>query len=251
MPSIRLRDGSFTQDPRLDRLVHFDEASRDYPIAAVVPDDIRSKLWPSKVWLDQRREGACVLFSLHGEVAASPVPYSVGFPGPDDASFELIRQRYWEVQRRDPWEGGSYPGATPVYEGTSVLTGAGYMKELGFYDEYRWAFSIEDIMRALSHEGPGVAGIPWLDSMFEPRPSGLLDCSGSTAGGHAILTRGVALRPRLKGEKLFEPVFRLRNSWGESWGLAGDAYIKASDLERLLKDDGEFMVPVGRHKPHA
>ena len=102
---------------------------------------------------------------------------------------------------------------------------------------------------AISHEGPVVFGIPWLDSMFDARPSGLLDCSGSVMGGHAIMGRGLSLKPRLTGERLSEPVIRLHNSWGRSWGKDGDCFIRLSDLERLLEDDGECCVPVNRKIP--
>ena len=240
-----LRDGTTTSDLRLDRLIEFDEQSREHPIRAIVPQTVRARGWALNTWLDQGREGACVSFAWHHEAAAVPAIAR----GLTDA---IARERYFTIQRRDPWPGGAYPGATPFYEGTSVLTGAKVMQELGYFQAYKWAFSIDDVMRALSHEGPVVFGLPWKDSMFEPRPSGLLDCSGTTQGGHAILGRGLSLKPRLKGEANKGPLIRLHNSWGKDWGPAtmpGDAYITAADLEQLLKADGECCVPVNRRVP--
>lgn len=144
--------------------------------------------------------------------------------------------------------GNSYPGAVPQYEGTAVIAGAKVMQRLGFYDSYRWAFTIDDVLRAIGHEGPVVFGVHWREGMFDPRPSGLLDCTGSVAGGHAILGRGITLQSRLKGESTkLGPVVRFHNSWGKDWGRDGSAFIRVADLEVLLKDQGECCCPVGRH----
>lgn len=234
MPGIQLKGGHTTTDVRLDRLPSFDPRSRAFPVGEVVPQPVHTKLWGLKAWLDQRQEGACVSFAWHHEAAASPVPAKVT----DDDAF----RRYREMQRVDEWPGESYSG-------TSVLAGAKVMHGAGFFSEYRWAFSIDELLRAVSHEGPAVIGIPWKDSMFSPRSSGLLDCSGQTAGGHAILVRGIVLKPRLKGESKLPPLLRLHNSWGKGWGVNGDCYVTAFDLERLLDDDGDACVPVGRRKP--
>lgn len=243
MATITLRDGSATEHPRLDRLVQFDERSRRFPITAVVPTDVRSKTWVCQPRLDQGDEGACVGFGITHELAASPVPVR-GL----DAAFarEAI---YWAAQKIDPWAGGAYPGASPQYEGTSVLAGMQAAQSLGYFAEYRWAFGIDDVLRAVSHAGPVVMGTVWREGMFEPRPSGLLTVEDSVAGGHCWLLRGLILKPRLRGERLTEPVVRCRNSWGAGWGAAGDFFLRVSDLEALLADDGEAAVPMGRARP--
>lgn len=237
-----LRDGSTTTDPKLDRLVHFDPRSRDYPISAVVPEQVVSKTWLIRTYLNQGSEGACVAAAFAHEAAASPM-IATGI------TMDWARQQvYWEAQKIDRWAGGSYPGAVPQYEGTAVIAGAKVMQRLGFYDSYRWAFTIDDVLRAIGHEGPVVFGVHWREGMFDPRPSGLLDCTGRVAGGHAILGRGVTLQSRLKGESTkLGPVVRLQNSWGKDWGHDGSAFIRMADLEVLLKDQGECCCPVGRH----
>jgi hypothetical protein len=121
------------------------------------------------------------------------------------------------------------------------------MQREGYISGYHWAFSIDEVLQAISRAGPVVFGVPWKDSMYEPRPDGLLDCSGKVIGGHAILGRGLRLRSRLKG--VSEPVVRLRNSWSASWGIKGDAFLRASDLEKLLAEGGETCLPLGRTKP--
>jgi hypothetical protein len=181
-------------------------------------------------------------------------------------NFEIARQRYWEMQKIDYWPGGSYPGATPYYEGTSTLAGAKVMQSLGYFTEYRWAFSIDETLLAIAHEGPVLTGIPWLDSMFEPNMDGQLDTSGREVGGHEIMWRGVTLPVRgvatvrwpdgtISKIKTSEPLVRCRNTWWGGpgspgvWGRAGEAVVRASGLEALLKSDGDCCVPVGRKIP--
>lgn len=243
---IELKDGRYTNDPRLDRIPQFDERSRKFPIAAVIPDVLRSRSWPCALWLDQGQQGACVSFAWHHEAAASPVPIRALT---NDNAFAGYR---W-MQQNDEWPG-------EAYSGTSVLAGAKYGHDQGWFDEYRWAFSIDECLRAVSHEGPAVLGIPWRDSMFNTRPDGTLDCSGADDGGHGIMLRGVILprkgvatvswpsgrRTRVRTDV---PLGRLHNSWNRSWGIDGEALVRADDLEGLLKSDGDCAVPVGRRRP--
>ncbi len=235
MPIV-LKGGTITGDRRLDRIQQFDERSRYFPIRAVVPDALRSISWPCRPRLDQGREGACVGFSWSHELAAYPVQAR----GIDNATALFY---YHEAQKIDEWPG-------EAYSGTSVLAGAKVALAQGYIAEYRWAFSIDEALRAISHAGPVVLGIPWKDSMYDPRPDGLLDCSGKVIGGHAILARGLRLRSRLAG--VAEPVIRLRNSWGADWGTnRGDCFIRVSELEALLKEGGDCCVPLGRKLPSA
>lgn len=219
----------------LDRRPEFDERSRNYPIRALVPSSLkRGRSWPITPRLDQGNEGACVGFAWTHELAGLPAIYK-GVT--NDFAYSLYR----EAQRRDAWPGEDY-------EGTSIIAGARSVKAWGFMREYRWAFGIDDLMLALAHTGPAVLGTYWLNSMWNPRPSGLLEVSGGKVGGHAYLARGVLLKPRLPGEKNLGPVIRCVNSWGSDWGKQGEFYIRVEDLERLLRDDGEACVPVSRLK---
>jgi hypothetical protein len=213
----------------LGRRVEFDERSRDYPVRELlraVP--LVSKVWGCYAHLDQGSDGACVGFGWTHELAASPVVVK-------NLSYSYAMALYEAAKRND-----QFPGEN--YEGSSVLGGAKAVKKAGLMPEYRWAFTIDDVLDTLSHHGPVVLGTNWLSNMFEPHsPKWALDVSGSIAGGHCYLARGVALK-KFKDE----PGIRLRNSWGSSWGSRSDAYIRASDLERLLKDGGEACVPVRR-----
>jgi len=232
--TVKLRDGSTVRDPRLARLKQFDERSRRYPVKATVSATRpRSYTWPCAQHLDQGREGACVGFSITHELVARPVEVK-GLDG--KFAKELI---YWEAQRTDDWEGGSYPGAKPVYEGTSVLAGMKIAKKLGYITEYRWAFGLDDLVMAVGHRGPAVLGLVWYDGMFEPYSCGHLHVEGDVAGGHAILCKGVNVEDRY---------FVLHNSWGPSWGRGGDARITWAEMDRLLHEEGEACIPTQRGK---
>jgi hypothetical protein len=222
----------------LGRRVEFDDRSRGFPIRALLPEGLRGRSWICKVVLDQdkndteRDKNSCVGNGWAHELAASPVVV----PGVDEPFAIRI---YHEAQRRDQWPGEDY-------DGSSVLGGAKAVQAFGYMPEYRWAgvgstSVIDDVMLALSHHGPVVLGTNWLENMFDSAPS-VLDVSGAVAGGHCYLARGLLLKPRFAKE----PVVRIRNSWGRSWGVEGDAFIRVSDLERLLKDNGEACVPVRR-----
>jgi hypothetical protein len=74
-------------------------------------------------------------------------------------------QLYWEAQKIDRWPGGAYPGAEPHMEGSSVLAAVKVAKRLGYIEEYRWAFGIEDVKKAISEIGPVILGVPWYEGI--------------------------------------------------------------------------------------
>lgn len=233
MTGSRLRDGSIVQDGRLARLTHFDKRSLSYPVrAAVAGKAPRSFTWSCSKWLDQGSEGACVGFSMTHELVARPAVVTKGMT-PTFAREKV----YWEAQKVDPWEGGSYPGARPFYEGTSVLAGVQTLQKLGYIEEYRWAFGLEDLVLAVGYCGPAVLGIAWYEGMFDIAPCGYLHVTGQPAGGHAILCNGVSVTKR---------TFNLHNSWGKSWGNKGDATITWDEMDRLLHEEGEAVIPMRR-----
>lgn len=222
----RLRDGSATEDRRLDRLVDFDPRSRNYPIRAVLGDrKPRSYTWRCLQWNDQGREGACVGFAWSHELAARPAEI-------DTADHALATGIYRRAQQIDEFPGEGYSG-------TSVLAGAKAVAELGFITEYRWAFGIEDLLVTLGYFGPAVLGVNWHQGMFQLDNSGFIRPTGPVMGGHAILARGVSIK---KGTVL------LRNSWGAQWGRDGDCLIRIDDLATLLAANGEACIPTLRRR---
>lgn len=231
---IQLRDGSETADRRLDRLMQFDEKSRSFAVADILPDHFRSKTWALHARLNQGPDGACVGFGNTHRIAALPISFS-------KASDDYARMIYHEAQRIDPWPGEDY-------EGTSVLAGVKVAQRLGHFSQYRWCFTIEDYMRAVANEGPVIVGSWWDYSMFDPDERGLLHPDGRHAGGHCYILRGLTLEPRgiLRGAG---PVFRITNSWGPEWGVNGEAYMTVEDFERYMMPDGEGAVPTEQRLP--
>lgn len=222
----------------LDWQSRHDPRSLDYPVRAALPDTVRRrrrKWFVPRPVIDQGREGACVGFGWTNELRAEPV--RVKFPDPTAFAVGLYRQ----AQLVDEWAGEDYSG-------TSVLAGAKVAQSLGYISGYRWAFGIDDVVDTLVTSGPVVLGIPWHESMYTTRPSGLVDVSGECVGGHCILATGYDPKKRFISEGIrntFEAV-RLRNSWGNDWGVDGDGWIRVTDLAALLKGEGEACVPMGR-----
>lgn len=226
-----LRDDSTTENPRLGRLVQFDERSRAYSIPLVPGRKHRSYTWRCNEWFDQGEQGACVAYALGHELAGRPAETR------NIHDQWLVENVYWEAQKIDPWEGGSYPNANPFYEGTSILAGVKVLHKKRFFREYRWAFSFNDLINGLGYNGPAVLGLNWYQGMNEVDADGFIRPTGFIEGGHAILARAVNVRKQ---------VVTLRNSWGKAWGIEGDCYISFTDLERLMYEHGEAVFLMKR-----
>ena len=213
------------QDPRLDRLVSFDERSRAFPIRAALEPELapRSYDWGLTLRLDQGSEGACTGFAVTHEAAAEPVPV----PGLTETDALAIYRRAREL---DEWPG-------EAYSGSSVLAAVKAGVERGWYSEYRWAFGLDDLILAVGWNGPAVLGIPWYDGMSRVDNLAHIHVEGAVAGGHAILTDAVDIEGRR---------FKLVNSWGADWGWHGICWIGFDDLDRLLHEQGEAAIPVAR-----
>lgn len=206
-----------------DRRVLFDERSRSYNVADVleVPKP-RSYTWPCAPHLDQRSEGACVGFGLTHEIAAKPKVHPV--------TEDMARNIYYAARKIDPWPG-------EAYEGTAVLAGVKVVQSMGFLDEYRWAFNLNDFLIAVSHKGPGVIGVNWYEGMMRPDPDGTIHATGEIVGGHCTLVKGVNVPKRL---------VKIHQSWGRSHGIDGDVLLSWDDLGKLLDEDGEALIPLKR-----
>lgn len=211
----------------LGRRVEFDEASRNFPIRALIPTAAkpRSYTWRCDAQLDQDGIGACVGFAWAAELAARPVVVN-GIE--NQLGFDI----YHDAQKLDEWPG-------EAYEGSSVLGGAKAVMDRGFLEQYRWAFGLEDLVLAIGYKGPAVIGINWYGDMFLPDHNGVIHPTGGSPGGHAILANGVSIAKKL---------IRLHNSWGQAWGINGDCFISFDDLDKLLHEQGEACIPIRRLK---
>lgn len=227
-----MKFGPPVQDPRLGRLPQFDPKNNDWPIRTLVAGKApRSYTWSAVIDpLYQGDKGACVGFTCSGEAAAKPKPVA-------NITNEVGFDVYHRAQHIDPWDGCEYGDSGPIVAGTSVLAGMKVGKERGWWNEYRWATTIEDVTLAIGYAGPVVLGIDWYADMMRPDTNGRIHPTGSWMGGHAILARGYSTRTGL---------IRLRNSWGKGWGVNGECFIHQDDLSRLLLDGGEAAIPLQR-----
>lgn len=209
--------------PVFDRLIEFDDRSRDYPIRSLVVDKVRrSYTWAVGVSLDQGNEGACVGFGWAHELSARPVVRPM--------TNDMARSLYYEAQRLDAWAGESYSG-------TSVIAGAKAVMAHGWLAEYRWAFSENDLALAVGYKGPVVLGANWRSGMDElaiDRAGRLwASVSGTLRGGHCFITHGYSVP------------LNAYKCWN-SWGPPSEFYISAPDMAKLLADSGEACVPLIR-----
>ena len=249
---IALKGGRFTTDPRLDLVHEYNLESLNYPVSEILTaEQLRSPR--SYTWdvqqppLNQGQTNRCVQFGICAELLAVPVKVNM------DKVQEILDQNeiYYPAQQRDPWPGGEYPGATPVYGGTSVTAGMSVAKDLGFYTEYRWALSFQDFVTAIAFHGPGVIGVDFYDNMFNPDGEAFITVGGSLAGGHCMCVRGVHI-VKIDKNKPFtwdnvdftRSWLLIRNSWGE-WGVRGDARMLFIEFLKLWPG-GEFAIPVRR-----
>lgn len=255
MTQILLAGNKTTNDVRLDRVypgldAHWPSLNylaRDIPLTTggtVGEREPRSFTWGVQFWLDQGNEGRCVEYSICHELLARPVQ----IPLPTVQDILAGKKIYWPAQQEDEWGGGSYPGASPFYEGTSVLSGMKVAARLGYFKEYRWGLDARELAQIVGYKGPAVLGINWYDGMERTDSDGFVHVSGSIAGGHAILCNSVKIRKKNGVTDPGSSYFVLHNSWGRSWGKDGNCKVSWADMERLIAEEGEVALPVLRSK---
>ncbi len=239
-PPSTLKDGSLTYDVRLDRLP--DPDHNDFPVMAIIggqnePVSVDWGIPAGEPVLNQGKEGACVGFGVTNELRFNPVPVS----GLDE---KFAREQiYWPAQHTDKWPGGSYPGANPFYEGTSVRDGIKAAQELGFVGEYRASRTEAEMALAMTL-GPIIIGVDWYEGMFNPDARNYIRPTGRKAGGHCTLVIGLKVTaPPGNG------YYTIYNSWGPSWGDKGTCRIRRADMAKLLDAGGDAFSITERMNP--
>ena len=239
-----LRGGIKTEDQRLGRVPYFDRRSYQYRLNDNLSPKggiFRGKCWEIERRLDQGNSSASTAFAVtHGLMTAPRRVKELD----DVFAFKL----YEEARRFDPW-------SSDPSEGTSLLATLQALKRTGYVGEYRWAFTVNEAILALTRLGPLMVASDWTQSMMEPEANGLLrvDPDSGVIGGHSFLINAIVLdysrKFRLIGGggviKNNVPLLRMQNSFGSSWGHDGQAYIWADDLESLLvgfETSGECAV---------
>lgn len=78
-----------------------------------------------------------------------------------------------------------------------------------------------------------IIGIPWYEGMFTPDRDGRIWPAGAVVGGHEVLIRGLSGRDLL-----------LSNSWGDSWGMGGEAFLPLDVWATLRKQQADVTIPI-------
>jgi len=215
--------------PKFGRI--YKEDSRDYsfPVSGVIGEglpEVDKKRWWADGWHgDQGASPRCVVYSWSHWFEDGPVIQDI-VPGRQKPVYDT-RKFYDECQARDGID-------LRNYEGTTVRAGAKVFNKLGIIKEYRWAFTLEEVIKAVSYLGPMVVGTLWYGSMNNPTSGQhIVRPRGRNQGGHAYLINGIDNHNEL---------FRIKNSWGRSWGKNGHAFIRFADFEKLLHKQGEACI---------
>ena len=173
----------------------------------------RYKSWSTMGYhSDQGRTSSCVGHGWSHWLHAAPIrqwmnPYGI---------YEL-------AQYFDEWEGVGY-------QGTSVRGAAKVLSKLGAIGGYEWAWDAATVGTHILEVGPVVIGVDWYEGMNNPDSYGYVRLTGRSLGGHCVLLSGY------NGDR---GMFKIKNSYGTSWGRKGYAYLAEADLDRLLKAGGE------------
>lgn len=209
----------------------------DYPMGRIAAPDEHDHRFLMAVVLAEEEPLVNSVSYRHGPILSQQGGTCVGHGWRAWLNGAPIRQRggpdpyaiYHAAQLVDEWEGEDY-------EGTSVRAGAKVLQAAGFISSYIWAFDEPTVNRWLrTKKGGVVIGVNWYSEMFHVDGAGYLNLSGSLVGGHCVWVRGYNQR---------RSAYRIQNSWGDTWGENGQAWLRAADFSRLLVEGGECCCGV-------
>lgn len=228
-----LRDGSVVHDPRLGRLIEYDERSRAYSLFESEPPDggidLRKREIISKVritdpkneWLDQEQWGACGLITL-----GNALNYEAGI---QHRTSKWCIDSYFKVQDRDEFPGPNERDGGQG--GTSLLAILKWAKENGLIQGYKFAFSLEEALIGIDYYGTGLFGSSWTYDMVHPKRSRLCRPTGQYMGGHAVAATLVNKQKKRVGGPNW-PDWNKNGFWEMTW----------NDFDNRLHNGGEFAL---------
>lgn len=236
----------------LGRIADRRPQQEDYLIRTLLPDEVAMP--PFKYWwdnsgvLDQGNTGTCVGHAFAHRFEDSPTTH----PGAIDP-FNIYR---WACDK-DPWPGNDGPDYDYDF-GTSADAAAMGLLTAGLIDSFHWEWAREQTEQEVDRiiqiiktwvltKGSVCLGTPWYESMFNPRyvnvaPEELRwalvidETEGWYVGGHEIVIDGW----HTWGPNYEVP--RIKNSWGENWGLSGRASMHPDTLRRVILEGADFTL---------
>jgi hypothetical protein len=137
-------------------------------------------------------------------------------------------------------------GEPKAEDGSTVHSLATVLVAEGIIDAYAFAGGTDAITEWITSKGSVIAGTDWTDDMFNPDADGIISASGGVAGGHCYdLDEYVPAGGALPSGKVVDTDFYgLHNSWSDSWGVGGRAYISVSQFAKLLGAQGEALTAI-------
>ncbi len=189
------------------------------------------KLWLNPLQGQQGVEGACVGAGWWGNLNAAPYPHAY--------QNSILFDIYHAAQKVDGIPGEDYSGTT-VRAGAEVVKN-GLVPAVGKHiDGYAFTSSAQTMALHILNHGPAVIGVDWLaPGMDRVDPEGFIHAEGQVRGGHCVVVDGVVWN--VPGEV---SRFRIRNSWGTSWGFNGRCRISGDDLQYLFDRGGTACLAV-------
>lgn len=196
---------------KLGRIHIEDPRDANFPMAlrlAAVPLKVpKSRSWRGQALrVDQGNIGACV-----------------GYAGSNWEGHLPIATKITNQTGLDLYHACKAIDGMPNEEGSNDRFLAKVLVAQGRIERYLWAQNIDDLRTWVLTTGPVLVGTEWANDMFDPDSKHVLHPTGAVAGGHEWLVKGYQ-----SGK------YRMRNSWGASWGDNGEAWISEADLASLV-----------------
>jgi hypothetical protein len=231
---------------RLGRHVRHDPRSLRYQVAAAPLGTLKSVRHRRYIpVLDQGDLGSCTGNAAIGALGTAALFEALagnpGCPSENDAAADEGQavSLYSAATQLDDYDGG-YPPTDTGSDGLSVAKAA---QAAGLISGYTHATSLEAALTALAAQ-PVITGVNWYDSFDEPASDGHIAIAkrASVRGGHEFVLDELDV----ENKRVW-----FTNSWAESWGLNGRAFLGWDDFERLLSEDGDVtaFVPLSQPTP--